>query len=491
MRPNINGELFNRSMLDDILTDGESRAMLRAGLRAQFHALTYGPPVGMPAPSQEIDFRTTTWEDFGFQNPGGQSMLNNASVSSWSPRGYFRSAVNWVQSRATEFGNWLSSRRVPGTNRTFGQTANRIGRDIVSLRTAAAVHAQRAYQSFNDTVDIVVNAGRRTNAALVRTADRVTQTLITVKDTAVGIYNGLDRGAAGNRASFGNLLTSVRDGINYLDNNFSLEGYGNAIDQLRGLPVAPGAPSPVNVYNDIDNGLKAIDAWADRTDARILDYLGQAALFPDKIPSDIRSAFRSARDAVSDVYEAEGIPGLAERASYYGMRTAGEAALALAGTKGAGSVLRATPTAGGRTLSYQASSGVALTSVEGRTTTILGSYANDMQYVVGELGNVKSLDFGPRSGGFNVLNVPDSLYQTPRQFFDSYNGPWLQNAVVRNDNILMATRPRFDVRNASSGESVLLARDPTTNRLSLSGFGREYLSLRRAGYTYRDGRMVR
>ncbi len=63
----------------------------------------------------------------------------------------------------------------------------------------------------------------------------------------------------------------------------------------------------------------------------------------------------------------------------------------------------------GRTLKYQPSSGAVLQATPGRTTTILGSYSRDTQSILGELGNVKSTDLGPRVGDFNVLNVPDGL----------------------------------------------------------------------------------
>jgi hypothetical protein len=86
-------------------------------------------------------------------------------------------------------------------------------------------------------------------------------------------------------------------------------------------------------------------------------------------------------------------------------------------------------------LSYVPSSGVQLVATPGKTTTILGSYNNDMRLVVNELGNVKSVDFGPRVGGFNALNVPDSVY-APKTFWSEYNRPWLDKAISRNDTIL-------------------------------------------------------
>ena len=114
-----------------------------------------------------------------------------------------------------------------------------------------------------------------------------------------------------------------------------------------------------------------------------------------------------------------------------------------------------------------------------------------MRSVVGELGNVKSTDFGPRVGGFNVLNVPDELNVSPKQFWTEYNQPWLSNAIDRGDNFLMATRPAFDVTDARTGFSVLTRPNPVTGQMELSGFGREYLMMRRAGYVYQDGAMVK
>ena len=114
-----------------------------------------------------------------------------------------------------------------------------------------------------------------------------------------------------------------------------------------------------------------------------------------------------------------------------------------------------------------------------------------MRAVIGELGNVKSADFGPRLGGFNVLNVPDNLYVTPKQFWAEYNKPWLSNAIERGDNFLMATRPAFEVADVKTGFSVLARPNPVTGKMELSGFGREYLEMRRTGYTYQNGVMVK
>jgi hypothetical protein len=55
----------------------------------------------------------------------------------------------------------------------------------------------------------------------------------------------------------------------------------------------------------------------------------------------------------------------------------------------------------------------------------------------------------------------------------------------------MATKPAFEVRDINTDESVLSRVNPATNKVELTGFGREYLTLKRAGYSYLDGKMVR
>jgi hypothetical protein len=112
-----------------------------------------------------------------------------------------------------------------------------------------------------------------------------------------------------------------------------------------------------------------------------------------------------------------------------------------------------------------------------------------MASIVNELGNVKSMDFGAKPGGFNVLNAPDELFDVlgPQGFWDEVNTPFLSSSVARNDNILMATTPAFD--NTFKGQSVLTRIN--NGKVELSGFGKEYLTLKRAGYTFENGVMVR
>ena len=123
-------------------------------------------------------------------------------------------------------------------------------------------------------------------------------------------------------------------------------------------------------------------------------------------------------------------------------------------------------------LDYVPTSAAVLQGQAGRTSTILGSYQMDMKHIIAEMGNVKSLNFGAKPGGFNVLNVPDNLYRSPSQFWSQYNHPWLDKAVSRGDNFIFATKPDWSV----------FTRPNAVGKLELSGFGKEYLFLRKTGF---------
>ena len=128
-------------------------------------------------------------------------------------------------------------------------------------------------------------------------------------------------------------------------------------------------------------------------------------------------------------------------------------------------------------IKYMPSSGVIFKANPRKTTTILGNYYNDMQYIIDELGNVKSTYFGPNNGGFNVLNVPYEIYKslTPEQFWERYNKPWLDEVIQRGDDIVLATEPEGDF---------LYKFNTKTHKREISGFGREYNYLKKKGYVY-------
>ena len=126
-------------------------------------------------------------------------------------------------------------------------------------------------------------------------------------------------------------------------------------------------------------------------------------------------------------------------------------------------------------LNYVTSNGLVLESTQGKTTTVLGVYLIDTGAILEELGNVKSTDFGARDGGFNLLNTPDELYIDAKQFWAEYNQPWLDNAIARQDIILIATEPT---------EDNLYRINKETGERELTGFGREYNYLISHGYKY-------
>lgn len=130
-------------------------------------------------------------------------------------------------------------------------------------------------------------------------------------------------------------------------------------------------------------------------------------------------------------------------------------------------------------LQHRATSGADLTSTPGKTTTVLGRYLSDTKAIIEELGIQKNTDFSGNPDGFNLLNTPDDLFEQlgPDGFWDQYNRPFLDAAIRRGDEIIMAT-PITD-RN-------LYLRDSD----KLTGFGREYFYLLEHGYEYMHGRMV-
>jgi len=120
-------------------------------------------------------------------------------------------------------------------------------------------------------------------------------------------------------------------------------------------------------------------------------------------------------------------------------------------------------------------SGVVVTADPSKTTTVLGSFALDMNNVINDqLGYPKTTNFGDKPGGFNVLNVPDNMYKTPDQFWNEVNQPFLDQAISRSDNIVLVTKPTDSALNRTLPDGTVVR----------SGFGREYDYLQQRGYTY-------
>ncbi|WP_432368795.1 hemagglutinin repeat-containing protein [Pantoea allii] len=126
-------------------------------------------------------------------------------------------------------------------------------------------------------------------------------------------------------------------------------------------------------------------------------------------------------------------------------------------------------------LERQTTSGLKLTADPDKTTTVLGTFKDDTKAIIDELGLPKSTDFGSRKGGFNLLNTPDDLYKNPTQFWNEYNKPWLDNAISRNDPILLATKPVKDN---------LYRMNENTQQMEMTGYGREYNYLIDNGYIF-------
>ena len=131
------------------------------------------------------------------------------------------------------------------------------------------------------------------------------------------------------------------------------------------------------------------------------------------------------------------------------------------------------------TLKHQATSGVELTSTPGKTTTILGRYGSDTGAIIEELGIPQNTNFSGNPGGFNLLNTPDNLFTElgADGFWNKYNKPFLDAAISRGDEILMAT-PIIEKNLYLPGS------------VELTGYGREYFYLLENGYRYVNGKMI-
>ena len=125
-------------------------------------------------------------------------------------------------------------------------------------------------------------------------------------------------------------------------------------------------------------------------------------------------------------------------------------------------------------IKYEPTSGVNFTPTKGKTTTILGRYDMDTQYIFEETGNIKSLSYDDHEGGFNLLNVPDDLSNVPGgDFWNDYNVPFLDEAIGRNDVFSLATE---------SNQASMYRINKDTGLLELSGFGKEIKYLESKGY---------
>jgi hypothetical protein len=121
-------------------------------------------------------------------------------------------------------------------------------------------------------------------------------------------------------------------------------------------------------------------------------------------------------------------------------------------------------------------SGAVLKADPLRTTTIIGSYRDDIKGLIDIAGDLDTTAIGQANpGGFNLLNVPNVIADRYKKtFWEKYNKPWLEAAIGRGDNIVFATEPTWDV----------LTRPGKNGLRGLSGYGREYKFLRSRGYRY-------
>jgi hypothetical protein len=117
--------------------------------------------------------------------------------------------------------------------------------------------------------------------------------------------------------------------------------------------------------------------------------------------------------------------------------------------------------------------------INGQTTTLIGSFKNDMKSILKETNYSASLDFGPKNGGFNILNVPREKYN-PDVFWRTYNQPWLKRAIDRGDDVLILSNPH---------DQFLLVRNGVQTNFSKElNFMKDQVKLGRYRYVPEEGR---
>lgn len=94
----------------------------------------------------------------------------------------------------------------------------------------------------------------------------------------------------------------------------------------------------------------------------------------------------------------------------------------------------------------------------------------DITHVIDELHLPKSTDFGAKPNDFNLLNVPQNLVDVSADFWLDFNKPFLDQAIARGDEIIMATKP--------VGKAIM------NDAGKLTGFGKEFEYLTGKGYHY-------
>ena len=133
------------------------------------------------------------------------------------------------------------------------------------------------------------------------------------------------------------------------------------------------------------------------------------------------------------------------------------------------------------------SSGIVIKRNWEKVTTILGRFDVDVERIIKQDLKTRStmLEGTLQPGSFNVLDQPFEYYKLlgEEQFWLRVNKPFLDAAIERGDDIVLATKPTDRALNKAlpNGE------------IGRTGFGREYDYLRSRGFDYDEvtGKMSR
>jgi len=150
------------------------------------------------------------------------------------------------------------------------------------------------------------------------------------------------------------------------------------------------------------------------------------------------------------------------------------------------------------------SSGAIIITNPNKTATIVGNFKRypwpqgDMKELVMELlGGINTQQFGPKKGGFNILNISKKIADKSTNFWEEFNLPWLKKAIDRGDDIWAASNPldlslifnkplsQIDNIPTNINSDTLSKFLKSYSRVeNLSGFGKETKTLFDSGYLY-------
>lgn len=232
------------------------------------------------------------------------------------------------------------------------------------------------------------------------------------------------------------------------------------------LNVAGGEQSIINISSNPAQAKEILDNYGTIVNLYYTFRMGQGAVALGKSLAGFVSTYKSGIGTLANDVDkafAVGTP----------QRTVVDDLEEMAANSGA-----APAQAVGSIFKHVCTSGAVITYDARMGTFLIGSFTDDLQYILEELNypKIDNVDFTfpvPAGQKFNLLNISDQAYTywaANGGFFTKVNGPWIDAAVAQQADIVVVS-------------DVKMVYDPKTNQLT--GFGKEVNRLEWShGYRY-------